>query len=249
MLKTYLTLTKYLSNNTLPIQMKYIPNDWTIKQNNLKKLLSKAETFNDGIRLLLDMHSMLHDKKVYKNNEETIYNTLWVNLKNETCKIITNKETSILWDIWHITRIEDIVANTIIGNTEEVLTNEILEQLNIKTKDTGNAMSKDEIELLNKNINIKMLNEYRVEVGKQTAKIIRELKYSDMKRKAESKQLDKIMKNGGLLEDKKSKWLLDYWGSKNMLGLIMMPITRHQTMHLNDCFSIKEKGVSGLGWT
>jgi hypothetical protein len=223
--------------------MKYIPNDWTIKQNNVKKLLSKEESFDDGIKLLLNMHSILHDKKAYKSEEDTIYNKLWVNLKDETCKIITKKETSIIWDIWHITRIEDIVANIIIGNSEEVLNGGMQKKLNIKTKDTGNAMNKDEIKLLNKNINIKELNEYRIKVGKQIVKIIKELKYSDMKRKVENKQLDKIMKNGGLLEDEKSKWLLDFRGNKNILGLIMMPITRHQTMHLNDCFSIKENGM------
>jgi len=221
--------------------MKYIPGDWTIKQNNLKKLLSKEETFNDGIKLLLNMHSILHDKKVYNNKDDTIYNVLWENLKNETCKIITSKETSILWDIWHITRIEDIVANIIIGNTEEVLNAEIQEKLNIKIRDTGNAMNKEEIELFNKNVNIKALNEYRIKVGKQTVKIIKGLTFSDMKRKPEKKQLDKIMKSGGLLEKEKSKWLLDFWGSKNILGLIMMPITRHQTLHLNDCFNIKER--------
>jgi len=226
--------------------MKYIPSDWTIKQNNLKKLLSKEETFDDGIKLLLSMHSILHDKKINNNKEDTLYNILWKNLKNETCKIITSKETSILWDIWHITRIEDIVANTIIANMEEVLNNEIQEKLNIKIKDTGNAMSKGEIELLNENINIKALNEYRIKVGKQTARIIKRLKFSDMKRMPEKEQLDKIMKNGGLIENEKSKWLLDFWGNKNILGLIMMPITRHQTMHLNDCFSIKERGQSFL---
>jgi len=223
--------------------MKYIPSDWTMKQNNLKKLLSKEETFNEGIKLLLDMHSILHDKKVYNNKEDTIYNVLWKNLPNETCKIITSKETSILWDIWHITRIEDIVANILIGNTEEVLNAEIQEKLKIKIRDTGNAMSKEEIELFTKNVNIKALNEYRIKVGKQTVKIIKGLTFSDMKRKPEKKQLDKIMKSGGLLEKEKSKWLLDFWGNKNVLGLIMMPITRHQTMHLNDCFGIKERGI------
>jgi hypothetical protein len=222
--------------------MKYIPNDWTINQNNIKKLLTKEETFNEGIQLLLNNHSKLHDQKVYKNKEITIYDTLWKDLKNETCKIITNKGTSILWDIWHMTRIEDIVANIIIGDTDEVLTDEIQKKLNIKIKDTGNSMTKDEIELLNKNINIKALNEYRIKVGKQTSKIIKKLKYSDMKRKAERKQLDKIMKTGGLLEDKNSKWLLDFWGNKNILGLLMLPITSHQTTyHLNGCFSVKEK--------
>jgi hypothetical protein len=46
--------------------MRYIPNDWTIKQNNLKIFLSKEQTFDDGIKLLLEMHGIFHDKKVYK---------------------------------------------------------------------------------------------------------------------------------------------------------------------------------------
>ena len=228
--------------------MKYISGDWTLKQNSLKKLLSKEETFDEGIKLLLGMHGILHDKKVYGGKEDTSYNKLWENLDDETCKVITKKETSILWDIWHITRIEDIIANIIIGNTEEILNKEIQEKLKIKTKDTGNAMTKEEIEMLNKKINIKALNEYRIKVGKQTAKIIKGLKFSDMKRKVKKEQLDRIMETGGLLEDEKSKWLLGFWGSKNVLGLIMMPITRHQTMHLNDCMSIKEKGISNLSF-
>jgi hypothetical protein len=172
---------------------------------------------------------------------DTFYNKLWENLNEETCKIISNKETSILWNIWHITRIEDIVANDIIGNKDEILNDEIQVKLNVKIRDTGNAMDYKEIELLNKNIDIKSLREYRIKVGKQTQKIIKSLKYSDMKRKVEKRQLEKIVGNGGILENEKSKWLLDFWGKKNILGLIMMPITRHQTVHLNDCFNIKEK--------
>jgi hypothetical protein len=222
--------------------MKHIPTDWTTKQNSLKILLSKEQTFDDGIKLLLEMHGLLHDKKVYNGKAETFYNTLWEDLDKATCKIISPRETSILWNIWHITRIEDIVANDIMGNKDEILNKEMQTKLNIKTKDTGNAMTYKEIEILNKNINIKALKDYRIKVGKQTQKIIKSLKYADMKRKVEKSQLEKIMKNGGVLEHEKSKWLLDFWGKKNILGLIAMPITRHQTLHLNDCFNIKERG-------
>jgi hypothetical protein len=221
--------------------MNHISNNWSKKQNNLKILLSKEQTFDNGIKLLIEMHGLLHDRKISGNNIETFYDILWENLKEETCKLISKKETSIIWNIWHITRIEDIVANDIIGDNDEILNTEIQTKLNIKTKDTGNAMTYDEIDFMNKNINIKRLKEYRLKVGKQTQKIIKSLKYADMKRNVEKKQLDKIMENGSILEDEKSKWLLDFWGRKNVLGLIMMPITRHQTVHLNDCFNIKEK--------
>jgi hypothetical protein len=221
--------------------MKFISSDWTAKQNNLKKHLSKEQTFDEGIKLLMEMHGLLHDKKVYKNTGDTIYNFLWDKLKEETCKIISNKGTSIIWNVWHITRIEDIVANILIGNTDEVLNDAVQTKLNINIKDTGNAMDYKEIELLNKEINIRALNEYRIKVGKQTQRIIKNIKFTDMGKKMEKEQLNKIMESGGLLKHEKSKWLLDFWGKKTILGLIMMPITRHQTLHLNDCFTIKEK--------
>jgi hypothetical protein len=226
--------------------MKYIPDHWTTKQNNLKILLSKKENFDNGVKLLLEMHGLLHDKKVYNNDKETIYGKLWETLKEETCKIISNKETSISWNIWHITRIEDIVGNILINNGETIFNDYVQKKLNIKIKDTGNAMTYKEIDDFNNSINIKELNNYRIKVGKSTKKIIENINFSDMKRKVEKNQLEKIIENGGIINKEKSIWLLDFWGKKNVLGLIMMPITRHQTMHLNDCFSIKVRGCSFL---
>jgi hypothetical protein len=218
-----------------------VSNNWNEKQKNLKILLPNQKTFAKGIKLLLEMHSMLHDKKIYKITSETFYDDLWENMKEETCKIISDKETSILWNIWHITRIEDIVSNTLIGNKETIFNNEIQTKLGIQIKDTGNAMTYSEMELLNKKLNIKELKEYRAKVGKSTKKIIEALEFNDIKRKVEKEQLEKIKQNGGVTDDPKSIWLLDFWGKKNVLGLIMMPITRHQVVHLNDSFKIKQK--------
>jgi hypothetical protein len=214
---------------------------WNENQKNLSVFFYNQKTFAKGIDLLLEIHGLLHDKKVYKLTTETFYDDLWENMKDETCKIISGKETSILWNILHITRIEDIVSNILIGKKETVFNKEIQAKLNIKIKDTGNAMTYSEIESFNKNVNIKELKDYRVKVGKSTKKVIKAMEFSDIKRKVESGQLDKIKQNGGVTDNPKSIWLLDFWGRKNILGLIMMPITRHQIVHLNDCFKIKQK--------
>ena len=214
---------------------------WNEKQKKLNILLPNQKTFEKGIFLLLEMHSLLHDKKVCKINSKTFYDDLWENMKDETCRIISNKETSILWNIWHITRVEDIISNIIIGRKETIFNKEIQTKLNIKIKDTGNAMIFSEIESFNKSINIKELKDYRVKVGKSTQKIIKVIEFSDIKRKVVKKELEKIKQNNGVIDNPKSIWLLDFWGKKNILGLINMPITRHQIVHLNDCFKIKQK--------
>ena len=214
---------------------------WNENQKSLKIFLSNHQTFNNGISLLLEMHSLLHDKKVYKKDINTFFNYLLENLKEETCTIISKKETSIYWNIWHITRIEDIVSNILIGNSETVFDKETQTKINIEISDTGNAMTYPEIELLNGSINFKHLKEYRNRVGRKTMEIVKKIEYIDLKRKVERNQLNRIIENGGVTKDPKSNWLLDFWGKKNIFRLIMMPITRHQIIHLNDCFSIKEK--------
>ncbi|GBU28164.1 hypothetical protein R84B8_01722 [Treponema sp. R8-4-B8] len=102
-------------------------------------------------------------------------------------------------------------------------------------------MTYSEIKSFNKSINIKELKDYRVKVGKSTQKIIKAIRFSDIKRKVEKEQLERIKQNGGVTSNPKSIWLLDFWGKKSILGLINMPITRHQIVHLNDCFMIKQK--------
>ena len=215
--------------------------DWNNKQKNVRAFLSEQKTFAKGKSLLSEMHSLLHDKKVYNTDTETFYDSLWDNLKEDTCGIISDKETSILWNIWHITRIEDLISNITMGNKETIFNKEIQRKLNIGIEDTGNAMAYSDIESLNKNISIKALKEYRVKTGKSTRKIIESLEYSDMKIKVTTEQLEKIKQNGGVVNDPKSIWLLDFWGRKNIFGLLMMPITRHQMIHLSDCFRIKQK--------
>ena len=218
-----------------------VSKSWNENQKNLAVCLANQNTFTKGITLLLEMHSLVHDKKVYSGKIDTYYNELWENMNDETCRIISTKETSILWNIWHITRIEDIVSGILIGNRDTVFNDEIRNKLNIKIKDTGNAMSHSEMETFNKEINIGELKAYRLKTGKSVKKIVESLKYTDIKRKVSKEQLEKIKQNGGVTNNEKSIWLLDFWGRKNILGLIMMPVTRHQIIHLNDCFRIKKK--------
>ena len=211
-------------------------------QKKWKSLIKKEETFVEGKNVLLENHSLIHDKKVYSANDETIYDLLWEDLKLETCKIISKQGTSIFWNIWHITRIEDLISNFLIGNKEAIFNKEIQSQLNIKIADVGNSMTNSEIELFNNSINSKTLKEYRVKVGKSTKKILEALEYDDLKIKVKHEQINKIVKNGGVIDDPKSIWLLDFWENKNIFGLLELPITGHQTTyHLIPSFGIKEK--------
>ena len=84
-------------------------------------------------------------------------------------------------------------------------------------------------------------NQKKLNILLPNQKTIKALELSDIKRKVEKGQLEKIKQNGSVIDNQKSIWLLDFWGKKNILSLINMPITRRQIVHLNHCFKIKEK--------
>ena len=215
-----------------------IASEWNIQQKRLKELISKKETFDSAKELYLSMHKYLH----FSDNDDTLMNQLWKNLNTKDFSIMpTAKDVTIAWNIWHITRIEDLTVNILLNNSEQIYNKEWKRKMNVSVNDTGNAMTDDEIMELSRNMNIEVLKEYRKAVGNQSQNILSKLVFEDMKRKVESKNIEKILKEGGVTEHPDSIWLLDFWGRKNVAGIILMPGTRHQIGHLNDCINLKEK--------
>lgn len=82
---------------------------------------------------------------------------------------------------------------------------------------------------------------YRDDVGKRTREIISQLSESDMKRKFTSEHRERILMSGGVVSHPESEWLADFWTQKDAAGIILMPLTRHQLLHLNQCGKIKSE--------
>ena len=102
-------------------------------------------------------------------------------------------------------------------------------------------MTDDEIMLLSKNINTAELISYRNAVGERTRKIVRELDSEALKRKVSCEDIARIRQEGGVTQQEESAWLLDFWGKKDVAGLLLMPPTRHVMLHLNDCCRWKQE--------
>ncbi len=149
-------------------------------------------------------------------------------------------DETIVWALWHITRIEDLTMNVLIADENQIFNNDWKLKMNVNVSDTGNAMTDDEIMKLSKDMCIKELLNYRDAVGLRTQEIVKNLKPEDMKKAIPKDRLDKIVDIGGLTEQKDSIWLLNYWGEKDYAGLLLMPPTRHLMMHINDCYNLKE---------
>ena len=135
-----------------------ITSEWNIKQKQLKEIIRKPERYPESQELFINMHQSVHFAEISDCRELTLMDQLWDGLqKNEFAIMPTEKDATIAWDIWHITRIEDLTINLLVNESEQVLNSKWLSRLHTQVTDTGNAMTDDEIMEFSKNIDIEIL--------------------------------------------------------------------------------------------
>ncbi|SEO05928.1 hypothetical protein SAMN04488134_103250 [Amphibacillus marinus] len=207
------------------------------------RLAIKTEDINRVHEQALYVHALAHDKRLTNLHQHTFQDQCLQGLNNISFRHTVSKKyqgyRTLAFFIFHMTRIEDICANTLIANQSQVIFNDNwLEKLNINRVDTGNSMTQDEMEDFSANIIQEELFAYRFAVGKQTQNVIKNLSVTDLKQRPSQEQLNFIFSSKSVLKHKDSAWLVDYWGKKNIGELLLMPITLHELVHLNDCLAI-----------
>lgn len=219
--------------------MKYFGEGVSEKHKALRQIIYKKEKCEQAKQLFLDIHAKMHVSKVSYtqfNEVDILLNDLQ---REEYAMMPTKQDETIAWILWHISRIEDITMNILVARSKQVFNEQWQEKMNISISDTGNAMSDDEIMMLSHQMDIDALLAYRFAVAKRTREIVKELSDNDMKRRVDPSDLQRIADEKGVINHPDSLWLLDFWGEKDVGGLLLMPATRHQMLHLNDCCRIK----------
>ncbi len=189
------------------------------------------------------MHSQVHTSEMSGAAFVTYEDILWENLDQKVfSEQFKQKGTTIAWNLWHVTRIEDLTVNLLIAEKDQVINSSgWLDRMQVSVSDTGNAMSDSEIAAFSSRVNMQELRNYRIEVGRKTQEIIKKLTPEMLKQKVKPEMIQRIKEEGGVTDAEDSKWLLDFWGKKTVAGIIQMPITRHQIVHLNDSLMLKDK--------
>lgn len=217
---------------------------WNENHKKLKEIIINPDKHSQAIQLFLEQHSMIHSSSIGSIRLTTLEDALLRNLDETTFRQypVSNPDTknSIAWHLWHITRIEDMTMNILIANEQQVLfTHRWLENMNIPFVHSGNDMSEEELALLSSNIDFESLLTYRTAVGSRTQEIVSSLKSGDFNLSIDQNRIGRLFEENGVME--RSNWLTDYWSKKNIAGLILMPATRHNFLHLNKSIRVKEK--------
>ncbi len=217
---------------------------WSTKHKQLTEIITKPEEHANAVALFLELHTYLYASDGTNPEQPTYEDELLKDLREQTMRSYpvhtTNSNNSIVWHIWHSARIEDITMNILTANGEQILHSaHFAHKLNIPFIHSGNGMSAEEIADFSKAIDIEALMVYRQAVAARTRSIIAALQPGQFRSKPGPAQISRISGEGAVKESE--QWLIDYWGSKTVAGLVLMPATRHNFVHLNKAMRVKLK--------
>ncbi len=212
--------------------------EWSEHNKEMQMLLRKRETYKQGIAVLFELRDKL--KQVISSFRDELTRDDLNAMPFANAKGYHSK--TIAYSLWHIFRIEDIVANTLIKGEEQVLfSGDHVSQIGSPIITTGNELVGEEIADFSEKLDIDELYYYMADVKKNTEEMINGLGYDELKSRISDERREKLKSLNVVSDDESAVWLIDYWCGKDVRGLIQMPFSRHWIMHIEACLRIKEK--------
>ena len=212
--------------------------EWSELNKTMQAQLKKKDPFDEGIATLFELRKNLWNTiSSYKKElkREDFDSIPYINADGYHSK-------TIAYSLWHIFRIEDIVAHTLIKGDEQVFfAKGYQEKIGSPIITTGNELVKKEIADFSSKLDLDALYSYISDVKKSTEKILKGLSFEETKIKISDDRRKELESLGVVSEDESAIWLIDYWCKKDVRGLIQMPFSRHWIMHIEACERIKAK--------
>ena len=212
--------------------------EWSEKNKKMQSLIGKEASFCEGIDVLLELRDDLFQEitSIMKTYPSEAF------CQMPFAKADGYHSKTLAYSMWHIFRIEDIVAHTVIMQDSQVLfTKDFLKKTKSPIITTGNELKGEAIADFSKKLDIKAVYEYCKAVKKSTDKILKNLEYKDLKRKFTDEDKKRVADSHSVSADEDAVWLIDYWCDKDIRGLIKMPFSRHWIMHIEAMCRIRNK--------
>ncbi len=214
---------------------------WNQQQKILRNVLEGKSDQDQAIEMFLKQHAMLHTAEVSGMEQHSFADEVWQDMTEEMFRRIPNNEHhSIAWILWHMARVEDVTMNVLVADTSQLLDQDHWEtRLNVPFRHTGNGMTPEEIATLSTVMNMEALWAYRMAVGRRTRDIVSPLQPRDFTQKIDSVRIQNIWAQQSMLEN--AQGIVTYWSRRTVAGLLLMPPTRHNFVHLNEARHVKQR--------
>jgi hypothetical protein len=140
---------------------------------------------------------------------------------------------SIVWHIWHMSRIEDVVVNTLLRGVPEMLDreaggNDWLGQLGVDVRLVGTGDTDEEVRAFSERVDVPALLAYRAAVGRSTRDWVGAV---DVDTLDAVPDLEARLTNAPPIVGERARWLPRFYTGKSGAFLLTFPVTNHGFMH------------------
>jgi hypothetical protein len=144
------------------------------------------------------------------------------------------KVNSIAWNLWHLTRVEDVALNRFIADQPQVLDEGgWMQRMNVPLRHHGGDMTLDEVEELSRSIDIPALHGYSEAVQARTREIVNRLTLDDLDAVLEEDHLRRIMLDEGVARNGDTAIMQNYLGWSKGKSLMNLGLT-HPYQHVGE---------------
>lgn len=94
---------------------------WGSKLKELRSIIRKELFIDEAKTLALQLHEIVYTSEMSGTNQRTFEDELWEDLSEETArKAVNAKGRTVVYGIWHATRIEDITMNLLVAADDQI---------------------------------------------------------------------------------------------------------------------------------
>jgi hypothetical protein len=214
---------------------------WNEQQKKLQAALTHPGDGDAAIRLFLEQHAMVNPAEMSRSGLWSFEDEVMDGLTEADLRKVPPKGGhSVAWILWHLTRCEDVTMNILVAGSSQLFESDSwAKKLKVSICDTGNALDTAGIAAFSAAVDLPALRAYRLAVARRTDEVVKKLQPADFKQKADPARLSKIEAEGAV--DPAAHWLIEYWSGRTVAGLLLMPPTRHNFVHLNEIAKLRTK--------
>lgn len=146
---------------------------------------------------------------------------------------------SLAWLLWHMTRIEDVVVNTLLRGVPEVLDrDDWIARVGVDARDVGTSNSDDEIAGFSARVDVSALRAYRASVGRETRAWA---SAADFDALVAPPDVDARLAAAPPALHERARWLKKFWTGKPGLTLLSFAVVGHAYIHFGEAQTLRKR--------
>ena len=167
----------------------------------------------DGLGLLLLRYDAIHGRFV---------EDLFAGLTDAQVRERPHGLNSVVWLVWHATRVEDAAVSRFVGDQPQVLTEgDWRRRLLIERHDVGSGMTGTEVASLSAQIDTTALRGYARAVAERTRSVAGSLAPAAWENIVSPERVHRVVADEGLLVDA-GRWVEEFWARGHSRGWYLL---------------------------